>query len=328
VQTVLGEVEPEELGVTAMHEHLYIDLGRRPATPERRAQELRFANQAAAEFKAAGGGTIVDLSCRGMGQDVGFLQEVSRATGVRVVSGTGFYYGQFLPDYLNDLSVDDVAELFVRELHIGINGSDAKAGIIGEIGTSIGHITPLEEKVFRAAARAQIFTGVAISTHTGYGTMGLEQLDILESEGADLGRVVVGHCDINPDIEYHLAIARRGATLQYDTVGKERWRNLRGELYCVPEEQRIRLVAEIVRHGYAGQLVLSSDWMMEKFEEEQSLNPQTLGKFRMTYVLSGFIPKLMEIGIDSDTIHRILIENPRGILTPSGAAGPVGGSNG
>ncbi|MCL4459885.1 MAG: phosphotriesterase-related protein [Chloroflexi bacterium] len=314
IQTVLGGCLPEELGATAMHEHLHIDLGRRPSSAERRAQELEFAINGMQEFKAAGGKTVVSVTSIGMGRDAHFLHSVSKATGVHIVAGTGFYQGPFLPNYLKEMSIDEIAQIFTHDLADGIDGTSIKAGIIGEIGSSINQITALEEKVLRAAARAHLRTGAAISTHTGYGTMGLEQLDILENEGADLRRVIIGHSDINPDLDYHLAIVQRGANLEYDTIGKEKWSNLNGRIYNVPDDQRIRLITAMVKMGYANRLFFSSDIMMEKYEEEQKLNPETLGRFRFAYILRGFIPKLLAAGIDTFTVHTILHENPKRVL--------------
>jgi phosphotriesterase-related protein len=139
----------------------------------------------------------------------------------------------FLPRELREASVDQLAEIFVKDVISGINDSKMKAGIIGEIGTSYNRILEEEENVLRAAGRVNRRIGVPISTHTTLGTMAKEQVAILKEEGADLRHVVICHMDLVSDFRYHIELAREGVFLGFDTVGKEQYQS---------DEQRVMLI--------------------------------------------------------------------------------------
>jgi phosphotriesterase-related protein len=215
VQTVLGPVAPDELGWVLPHEHTAIALwhiANRWDYWELRRDEPVIREELAA-FRAAGGGTVVDLTLDGVGRDPEWLAGLARATGLHVVMGAGWYRGaHYPPELLVDRrSVDALAELIVRDATVGVGETGIRAGIIGEIGVDKPWLSATEERVHRAAARAARRTGLAITTHAVQSTVGLDQLDVFEAEGADLSRVVIGHCDSNPSLEYHLAIAERAA---------------------------------------------------------------------------------------------------------------------
>ena len=143
---------------------------------------------------------------------------MAQRLGINVVLGSGWYRHPFIDTAFFDRgSTDDVAADIVRDLEVGIAGTDVRAGIIGEIGCD-RVITSHEERSFRAAARAHLRTGVTITTHAARWPIGLAQLDILEQEGVDPRRVIVGHSDMYQTTEYHAALARRGAWIQFDTI--------------------------------------------------------------------------------------------------------------
>lgn len=129
-------------------------------------------------------------------------------------------------------SVQELAQEMVDEIEQGIDGTDLKAGIIAEIGSSEGKITSLEEKVFIAAALAHNQTGRPISTHTSFSTMGLEQLALLQAHGVDLSRVTVGHCDLKDNLDNILKMIDLGAYVQFDTIGKNSYYLTKSALRC------------------------------------------------------------------------------------------------
>jgi predicted metal-dependent phosphotriesterase family hydrolase len=186
----------------------------------------------------------------------------------------------------------------VRDLEVGIDGTDVRAGIIGEIGC-LDHISGIEERVFRAAARAHLHTGATITTHAAWYPTGGDQLDILCEEGVDPRRVIIGHCDFYPDPAYHEAIAARGAWVQFDRVGGR-----------VPFEwdRRVRWILNLVERGYLDRLLLSHDVCLQS-------DLRAYGGTGYDFVLTGLASMLIEAGLTQAQIDRILVDNPRRALT-------------
>ena len=221
VTTVLGPVAAEDLGVTLPHEHVFLDLVREYRGDGLLNDHALAVEELGAFVAAQRQGPLVDCTSVGLSRDPLALREVARATGLNIVMGCGYYRDPYLPEELDRLSVDAIADLIVRDVEEGADGTDVRAGIIGEIGSDRRHISALEERSFRAAARAHRRTGLTITTHAARWPVGLPQLDLLAEEGVDPRRVVIGHCDMVPDPGYHLEVARRGAFVQFDTVHGE-----------------------------------------------------------------------------------------------------------
>ena len=224
VQTVLGTVDPSTLGMTSMHEHVFIDLcactplhggwlqargeekvalenlGWVRYDPFRNFDNLRLLDEKMAIyeiglFKAAGGGTIVDATTIGIGRDPVALVNVAKATGVNIVMGAGYYVDVVHPSDMDDRSEEQLASQIIDELTVGVGTTGVRAGIIGELGCS-WPLTRNERKVLRAGAWAQKETGAAILIHPGRNPRApFEILDILEDAGADGSRVIMGHLD-------------------------------------------------------------------------------------------------------------------------------------
>ncbi len=298
IRTVLGPISPESLGTTLCHEHLIVDLSGQKQDPDAALTDETLVVQEVVDLVDSGGHSLIELTAMGMGRDVQAMRRIAVATGLQVICATGYYYGRFLPDEVQQLSVEAIADRFEQELTEGIGGTGIRPGIIGEIGTSRGQILPAEEKVFRAAAIAQRRTGAPIMTHTSMGTMPLEQLDILERAGADLSKVSISHQDLNGDVDLHVAIARRGAFLSYDTVGKERYQ---------PDEARVRMVAAMADRGWAHRLMLSCDISRPSYLARR-------GGIGYRYLLTHFLPRLRAAGIPEELLHTMLVENPRQLL--------------
>lgn len=299
IHTVLGRVPPERWGVTLCHEHLAVDLSTSKQDPDAALTDVELVIAEVADLVEAGGRCVVEVSCHGMGRDVRVLQRVAAATGCQVVCATGFYYGRFLPALVHESDADALAELFTQELVDGIPESGGiRAGIVAEIGTSLRQVLPVEEKVLRAAALAHRRTGAPIMTHTSLGTMALEQLAVLDRAGADPAKVGVSHLDLVDDVEYHVEVARRGAYVQYDTVGKQRYQ---------PDEVRVRLVLEMLDRGWADRLMLSCDVSRPSYLRRR-------GGYGYRHLLTDFVPRLRAAGVDDGTLRTILVENPARFL--------------
>lgn len=267
VQTVRGRLPPDALGSTLMHEHVLSLSPGRFFSGGRWDDQVDLAVGALGGLQDLGFGAVVDLTGRaraGTAPDVTALRTVAERTGLSIVVGVGLYKAPF-PDCVGGSDPDQVANYL-----ISMAGS-AGAGIFGEVGTSLDRITPAEEKGLRAAARAHVRTGLAVSTHCTLGTMAVEQVEILQEEGVDPARVVIGHLDLRPDVDYIETVLRSGVTVAFDTFGKE-WFDYQvpdsegqggGEFvkwaYRRADTDRLTALIELLRRGWERQLVLSSD---------------------------------------------------------------------
>lgn len=298
IHTVTGPVDPARLGVTLVHEHLHLDLSGHKGDFDTRLTDSDAVLKDLAGLKAAGAGAVVELTNMGMGRNIAALTTLSRQSGLLIIAATGFYKAPFYPPVVCEGDAEALADLLVRELTAGIDNSGCCAGIIGEIGTGSGAITPLEEKVFRAAALAHRQTGAAISTHTTLGELGLEQVRLLCSLGVDPARIIVGHADLQPDPAYHRRLAQTGVYVAYDTVGKESYR---------PDAWRVEMICRMLDWGYAERLLLSCD--ITRLSHLTSR-----GGYGYQHLLRHFIPRLRAAGVDNDTITTVLVANPARVL--------------
>jgi phosphotriesterase-related protein len=307
VQTVLGAIHPADLGWALPHEHTAIALwhiANRWDYWELRRDEPVIVEELAA-FRAAGGGAVVDLTLEGVGRDPSWLAGLARATGLHVVMGSGWYRGAHYPAeaLIDRRSVDALADVIVRDATVGVGETRIRAGIIGEIGTDKPWLSAQEERVHRAAARASRRTGLAITTHAVQSAVGRDQLDVFEAEGADPSRVVIGHADSNPSLDYHLAIAERGATVEFDFLG----------MSFTPLERHgegriVDNLRELLARGHVERILLSQDVCHDS-------QLRRYGGNGYTYLAETFLPRLRAAGVSDDEIRTITIDNPRRLLT-------------
>ncbi|GMA35335.1 phosphotriesterase family protein [Demequina litorisediminis] len=232
VQTVLGPVETAGLGRVMIHEHP-LSLIPGPwltgGPTEAGDEMIAVAAAALAPLRRHGIEVVVDLSPYGVvgrderGDNTAALAEISRRSGLHLVAGTSVYLEAFSPAWTVAADLDTMTERLAADLEHGIGASGVRAGVLGEQATGLDEITVHEEKCLRAAARAQVRTGVALMTHTTHGTMALEQTMLLREEGVDLARVVIGHMDIHPDVDVVAQVLDTGACVAFDTIGKQHW---------------------------------------------------------------------------------------------------------
>jgi phosphotriesterase-related protein len=296
--TVNGPVDPDTLGVTLPHEHVLVDLRHSLSKFDAILDDVDLASEELERLREAGAGAVVDMTNAGMGRDVVALREISRSSGLHIVASTGYYTEPYYSAEVYRLNTNQLADRLVSELMTGIDGTGVRAGIIAEIGTGRDFINPAEERVFRAAARAQRRTGAAIYTHTYLEQLVLEQLDILCDEGVELSRVIVGHLGDFRRLDRVYAIAERGANLGIDHIGMSVQQT---------DRQRARSVARLVQDGYARQILLSLDVC-------QKSRLHWYGGSGYDYLLTGFIPLLREEGVGDEAIRTMLVDNPARIL--------------
>ncbi len=298
IQSVNGPVAIDRLGVVVPHEHTFIDLLR-----EYRANGLindpELVRAELVRFREAGGSTLVDLTSRGLRPQPQLNRRVAMDSGVNVIMGTGFYRSPYLDvDWFERQSIDDVAEILIRDIEEGIDDTGVRAGIIGEIGCE-REFSAAEEKSFRAAARAHQATGVTISTHAARWPVGLAQLDLLESEGVPAARVIIGHCDMVPDRDYHRAVAERGAWVEFDTIQA-------GNEYHLG--RTVRAIQALVDAGFADRLLLSHDVCLESHLE-------ACGGSGYGYILRSFIGRLEASGLAPSLVRAFVTDNPARALS-------------
>jgi predicted metal-dependent phosphotriesterase family hydrolase len=306
-ETVLGPVDPVDLGVTLPHEHTAISLWHIPNRWdywELRRDEPVILDELQ-RYREAGGGSLVDVTPPGVGRDPDWLRGLAEATGLSIVMGAGWYREAYYPAeaLIDRRSVDSLADEIVGEATEGVGGTGIRAGIIGEIGTDKPWLSAREERVHRAAARAARRTGLAITTHAVQSTVGLDQLALFESEGADLSRVIIGHADSHPSIDYHRAIVERGASVEFDFLG----------MSFTPLERHgegriVEAICELLAAGHAQRILLSQDVCHDS-------QLTRYGGNGYTYVAETFLPRLREAGVSEDEIRMLTVDNPRRLLT-------------
>jgi len=292
--TVTGPVGHDELGFVLPHEHVFIDLVR-----EYRGSGLlndeHLACQELGALKAAGGGTLVDLTPDEIGRDPAALRRVSEATGISIVMGCGHYRDPYLDrGWFDRTPVDVIADEIVRDITEGVRGTGVRAGIIGEIGADRRYISAAEERSFRAAARAHLKTGLTISTHAARWPVGLAQLKLLAEEGVDPGRVIVGHTDSVPIPGYHLALVEQGCYISFDSIGT-------GSSYDT--HRAVDYVLDLVRAGFGSQILLSHDVCLRD-------HLRATGGCGYAYLLTEFLPLLTAAGLDQEQVRAFVTDNP------------------
>jgi phosphotriesterase-related protein len=318
INTVLGTITPGQVGTTLMHEHMVL------AFPgwENDSLSLHFdlmemadvCSQTLGKVKEYGVKTVVDATPAELYRNVELDKIVSERTGLNIICATGAYteFGG-VPSYfrfrgeLMDI-VTELYESFMQELTVGIGKTGVKAGVI-KVATGKGSISSYEERVLRAAARAQKETGVPILTHTEAGTMGPEQVDILVGEGVNPKKIVVGHMCGNSDMQYQLDVISKGAYTGFDRWGI-------GTLY--PDDLRKATLLGLLGLGHAGQIVLSQDCnslMLGRPYIPPDYVLELVADWSYIHIFRDIIPQLKAAGVTEDQLNRMLVENPGNIFS-------------
>jgi phosphotriesterase-related protein len=307
VMTVQGPVDPSTLGFILPHEHTQCTLWQIQdrwdyweLTPDEPVilQELAY-------FKEAGGTALADLTLPGIGRNPAWLLRISELSRLPIVMGGGWYRTAYYPPeaLIERRSVDSLAEELVHDATVGVGDTGIRIGILGEIGTDKPWVTPAEERVFRAVARCSRRTGLAISTHAVLSDVGAAQLTILEEEGVDPGRVVIGHADSYPVLDHYLSLIRRGASVEFDFLGMSFT-----PMEKYGEAKVIDLLLELLHRGHADRVLLSHDVC----HNSQLRHFEGNG---YTYLSTTFLPRLRERGVSEAEIEQLTVVNPRRILT-------------
>jgi phosphotriesterase-related protein len=299
VRTVLGDINPQELGVTHSHEHLLIDLWKIVGTYDSIVEEEELITEELRRFGVAGGGAVIDCTNIGLGRNPEAVQRISKATSVHVVLGSGWYRERVYPDYIREQSADCLAERIVADIERGADGTGVRSGIIGEIGTERYFITPAEERVFRAAARAHHKTGAPIITHTThFGDLALEQIALLKEEKVEPERICISHVGERHGCKDLIPIAATGVYLSVDHVGYKEFGS---------DQVQADNVAEMVRRGFVNQIMLAQDVCRMSMLHVS-------GGPGFDFLLRRFVPMMQERGVSETAIQTMLVANPARFL--------------
>ena len=339
IQTVLGPISPEQLGVTLTHEHMLVDLANvfeppesasakgvfyGPLTEEALAQvryygarnldnsrlfDVPTAIDEVNLYKQHGGNSLVDVTSIDIARDPVGLARISRATGVNIIMGGSHYVAVTHPADMDSRSEDEIVESIVGDVTRGVDGTSIKSGVIGEIGCS-WPLDDNERKVLRASARAQQRTGAPILIHPGRDeTAPLEIIAVLAEAGADLGHTIMGHLDRTVFLQDTLKhIAEAGCYLEWDLFGNEAsYYGANLSIDMPSDAKRMDDIAWISSQGYGRRVLIAHD-ICSKHRLVR------YGGHGYSYILAHVVPRMLARGFAQEAIDDILVENPRRAL--------------
>lgn len=339
--TVLGPIDPEDLGVCSTHEHILFDFlatyWEEPAdtgakrladsqiclenrgvlnhNPFAIKENLSFedvptAVEEVGRFKEQGGNAIAEVTPIGQGRNPEGLKQVSEETGLHIIMTTGFYIQAGHPPYVAEKSIDQLAAIMIKEITDGIGGTGIRAGVMGDVGTTKS-ITEDERKVLRACARAHLATGAAIGVHMDPSAReALRAVSILLEEGVRPWRIIVEHMDEVPDSDYHLAVAEAGVFLEFGAWGEEVYYEAPWFIHEPTDVQRAQCAKVLVDHGHAEQILIGQDVWLKQFLHKY-------GGDGYDCFLTYDVPLLKHLGLSDGQIRTMLVENPKRALTLS-----------
>lgn len=338
IPTATGEISSADLGVTLLHEHVFLlDADAERNWPAGWVEEERVADavRVLRRLKARGVDTLVDLTVAGLGRDVARVQRIAEQVDLNIVVATGLYCTNELPlqfafqDPATFMAGHEVlVDLFAGDIEEGIAGTGTPSGpgaagrpqvraAVLKVATDAPGLTPGVERVLRATAAVHRRTGVPVFTHTHAGTRrGLDQQRILREEGVDLARVVIGHCGDTTDLAYLRELMDVGSTIGMDRFGIDA---------LLPFADRVATVAALCAEGYAGRMTLSHDAACHF----RWLPPDTLRaiapNWHFEHLLDDVVPALLAAGVTQEQVEQMLVGNPRRIFeTAAAPAAPAG----
>ena len=340
IQTVLGPIDPDLLGITLTHEHLLIDMEcyfempdeaserawvDAPVTMDRlgglssrlhnldniKLLDERSAIEEVSHYRHEGGNSIVDTTSIGIARDPLALARISRATGVNVVMGASHYVPISYPPDMDSLSEEEIADRIIADVTAGVGETQIKSGIIGEVGCH-WPMTDNLRKVLRASAHAQQETGAPISIHPGiHHDSPTQILEILVESGARADRVIIGHLDLFNDNGMLDDLAGAGCLMEFDLFGVEDTSasEMAGqEIVVLSDVQRLEKIERLVEQGHLSKIVIAHDVCTKQ-------QYRRYGGKSYAHILANLVPRMRSRGFSKDQIDSILVDNPKRILT-------------
>ena len=320
IETAVGAIESSQLGITLMHEHVFIlDAEILQNYPEEWGAERNRIDDAVVrlnELKARGVDSIVDLTVIGLGRYIPRIQQIAQRTKINIIVATGIYTYHDAPLYFHFRGPGTVlggpelmVDMFVRDITEGIADTGVRAGIL-KCATDEPGVTKDIERILRATAQAHRRTGVPISTHShAQKRNGLDQQRIFREEGVNLSRVIIGHSGDTTDLHYLEELIANGSYIGMDRFGVDT---------ILSFEDRVKTVAEMCRRGHVGKMVLSHDAAcFNQWLPERPL-PVMLPRWHYLHIHNDVIPALKEKGVTDEQLRTMLVANPRKIFERQG----------
>ncbi len=308
IVTVTGPILPEQLGTTLVHEHIIADL--RPLEDRKvgdysRLRAIETCRPHLEALRAAGCRTLVEPSPILVRRDPAALRTLSEESGLQIICSTGVYgaiEGRFIPSYARTETAEHLAARYVREIEQGINETGVRAGFIKSGVNPTAPLSPIERKLVRAAALAHRKTGVPFGVHSGPAAPVLEELEILEAAGVDFSRFVWIHAQAEEDLSAVLRIARRGVWISYDGIKPD---------HAEATDWILERVLEMAEADLLDRVLISQDagWFQPGTTEKKDFR-------RYTGLFEEFLPMLRQRGFGQGELDKLLIDNPRRMLTP------------
>ena len=299
MHSLTGPVQEGDLGLVLPHEHIFVDL-RGPSAPNYAQADaddvIHLMKPYLDAAWTAGVTAFMECTPPGVGRNLTILRRVAEITPIRLVTPTGIYREAFTPLAMRNLGVEVLADIWIRELAEGIDGTPVKAGFI-KLAMSDNGPTDIEIRNLEAAAIASRATGAVIASHTSNGSIMQVELRVLEKAGLSLDRFIWVHADAEPNPAFHLEAAQRGAYVEFDAIGARTDLN-----------EQLNFTVNLIDAGYTERILLSHDagW----YEPGQPSGQPSGGVRGFTTLVEDFLPCLRKHGILEDVIHQITIKNP------------------
>lgn len=311
IRTVLGDIDESTAGHSQCHEHLFVEKGASyEVSGVLYMDEAEKSLKELEEYREAGGSLIVDAQPGMYGRMAELLGEISRSSGVHIVSSTGFHKTEFcdFPEFFTGHDAEDICGFFVSEITEGTLSSKAaglkktgyRAGIIKVALDCAEDETGIYPKLFEAAAEAQKKTGASVLCHTDPGCDALNALRFFTDAGVPAEKIIICHLDRTArDVGYNSEIADEGAYLDYDSVAR---------LKYLSHEEEIAFIEQMLKKGYSDRIMLSLDTTRARLKNYG-------GDIGLAYILTDFEEMLKEHGVSDADIENMTVNNARRVLT-------------
>lgn len=340
IQTVLGLIDPADLGITLTHEHLLVDLRCHWFSPEEASERewidkpvtldrlggvtSRFYNldsmilldeamavEETFKYKLAGGGSLVDVTSIGIGRDPLALARIARATGLNLIMGGGHYVPWTHPADMDEQTEEAITKDLIRDITVGVADTGIRCGVLGELGHG-WPMTDNESKALRAAAFAHRETGAPLLIHHGFHPDSpMDIIGVLDDAGAALDQVIMGHLDIFNDTGLLAELLGTGCYLEWDVFGVEDTSFGKlpdGKIDFLSDEQRLDMIEFVVDRGFVDRVLVAHDTCW-KYQTTR------YGGRGYAHMLENITSRMRRRGFAERDINNILVDNPKRAMT-------------
>ena len=336
IQTVLGTIDPSELGITLTHEHLLIDLMCYFEMPEEASErewidakvtmdrlggvmrrlghfphvmqlfDTDEAIREALKYKHAGGNSLMDTTSVGLARDPLALARISRATGLNVIMGSSYYVPVSYPEDMDTKSEQSITDEIIRDITVGVGDTGVRSGFIGEIG-NFWPTNPNTIKVLQASAHAALETGAVVLIHPGFDPDSPPAIiETLTGAGLDPSRIIMGHLDLVPhDFAWLKDLAQSGCYMELDLFGME---DTMAPLPISSDVESMENIEYAISEGFGGKILVAHD-VCTKMQYTK------YGGKGYAHILENIVPRMRKRGFTEESIQSILVDNPKNAVT-------------